>query len=166
MSPPIRHATQRDLVRINEIYNSYIVGRHTSFDKEPWDLADREAWFEGYSDTGRYQVLVVDVDGAVGGFACSSRFRSKAGYDRSVETTVVLDESLVGRGLGAALLRSLLDRLDAEEVHRAYALIALPNDASVVMHRRLGYRDVGELNEVGHKLGEYHSVLIMELRLT
>ena len=69
-----------------------------------------------------------------------------------------------GEGLGGILLGDLLTRLAAAEVHRAYALIALPNEPSVKLHARLGYRDVGTLDEVGHKLGTFHSVHIMERR--
>ena len=166
MGATIRTAVRADLRRINEIYNSYIVGRHTSFDTEPWTDAERAAWFGKYdSGNPRYQVVVVEWDGEVAGFASSSPFRDKAAYDTSVETTVVLDERAIGRGLGRALLEELVDRLCAADVHRAYALIALPNEPSVRLHADLGYRTVGTLEEVGRKLGAYHSVHIMELPL-
>jgi phosphinothricin acetyltransferase len=165
MDTRIRPATEHDLDRINTIYNSYIVGKHTSFDREPWTISERRRWFERYETEGRYQVLVLEEEGLVLGFASSSPFKSKAAYETSVETTIVLDEVHLGRGLGRKLLSALLERLQAEPVHRAYALIALPNDPSVALHERLGYRHVGTLDEVGHKLDVYHSVLIMELAL-
>lgn len=164
MTPRIRHATESDLGRINEIYNAYIVGRHTSFDMVPWPMTARREWFAKYATTGRYQVLVIEVGGEVVGFAASSRFRDKAAYDTSVETTVVLDEAHLGRGWGRRLLEALLTRLREEDIHRAYALIALPNQPSVDLHESLGYRSVGVLDEVGHKLDAFHSVEIMEMR--
>jgi phosphinothricin acetyltransferase len=162
MDPTIRTATEADLVRINEIYNDYIVGRHTSFDLEPWTIDERLAWFEKYRVAGRYRVLVLETDGEVVGFASSSPFRDKRAYDTSVETTIVLDERVVGRGLGRRLFPALLEELTGSDIHRAYALIALPNEPSVARHTANGYREVGVLDEVGHKLGVYHSVLIME----
>ncbi len=164
MSKTIRPAAEDDLVRINEIYNSYIVDRHVSFDTEAWTLEDREQWFARHREPGPYLSLVVEVDARVLGFASSGPFRSKAAYDTSVETTVVLDARETGKGLGGLLLEALLKSLSAAGVHRAYALIALPNDGSVVLHSRLGYLSVGVLDGVGHKLGEYHSVQIMEYR--
>ena len=98
----------------------------------------------------------------VSGFAASSPFRDKVAYETSVETTIVLDDGVVGRGLGRPLLSKLIDELATTDVHRAYALIALPNDPSVAIHLALGYREVGTLDEVGRKLGRYHSVMIME----
>lgn len=165
MQRMVRHATTADLDRINTIYNQYIVDRHTSFDLEPWSPAKRRHWFERYHTVGRYQVLVATADDSVLGFAASSPFRDKAGYDTSVETTIVLDEQHLGQGIGGELLPALVGQLAQEDVHRAYALIALPNDASVALHAQCGYREVGVLDEVGTKLAAFHSVLIMELRL-
>lgn len=161
----IRHATVDDLAQINEIYNSYIVASHTSFDTEPWTLDERAKWYTRYNTGGRYQVLVLLVGGVVAGFASSSPFRDKVAYETSVETTIVLDAAHTGAGLGSPLLQALLDSIRTEDIHRAYALIALPNEPSVTLHRRAGYRTVGVLDEVGHKLEAYHSVLIMECLL-
>ncbi|MDJ0924101.1 MAG: GNAT family N-acetyltransferase [Acidimicrobiia bacterium] len=165
MEPLIRSATREDLQRINEIYNSYIVNRHTSFDTEPWTQEERAEWFEKYEPPSRYDLVVVEIEEKVMGFASSSPFRSKTAYDSSVETTIVLDEAAIGRGLGRPLLTELLARVAAKGLHRAYALIALPNDLSVVLHTKLGYRNVGVLDEVGRKMGAFHSVRIMELAL-
>ncbi len=163
MDKIIRDATVADLVRVNEIYNEYIVGRHTSFDEEPWTITERQRWFTKYNDQERrYRVLVLESGGRVVGFASSSLFKDKAAYSSSVETTMVLGGESVGRGWGGLLLGKLIDELTAAPVHRAYALIALPNEPSVALHHRHDYRDVGVLDEVGYKMDRYHSVLMME----
>lgn len=77
-----------------------------------------------------------------------------------------MDSAGTGRGIGTALLAALLDQLAGEGVHRAYAVIALPNEASIALHRRLGYREVGILDEVGRKLGRYWSTMIMKRAIT
>jgi phosphinothricin acetyltransferase len=161
----VRPADADDLERINDIYNAYIVDSHTSFDIEPWTLAERRRWYAKYErDEPRLQLLVLEVDTMVVGFASSSPFRDKKAYDTSVETTIVLDENATGRGWGGPLMKALLERLAAAGVHRAYALIALPNELSVRLHERLGYTSLGTMDEVGHKLDQFHSVHIMERR--
>lgn len=166
MDAEIRFATEDDLTRINDIYNAYIVGKHTSFDLEAWSMEERNHWFEAYREReGRYVVLVAAVDERVVGFASSSPFRNKAAYDTSVETTVVLEEDATGKGVGVRLMAELLKALAERDVHRAYALIALPNGPSIKAHERVGYRRVGLMHEVGHKLNQFHSVLMMEYRL-
>ena len=162
----VRDATAADLPAINDIYNAYIVDRHTSFDLEPWTIDERTAWFARYRSPSRYDLVVLEADGLVAGFASSGPFRSKAAYGSSVETTVVLDESVIGRGFGRLLLEEIVTRLRQQpDLHRAYALIALPNEPSVRLHLDLGYRTVGVLDEVGFKLGRFHSVQMMELAL-
>lgn len=161
MGPSIRHATSTDLDRITEIYNHYIVDSHVSFDAEPWTATRRRQWWEHYE--GR--VLVAEQNGVVVGAAYAGRYRHKEAYASSVETTVVLDPTVTGTGLGTALLAALIELLREQGAHRAYAIVALPNDASVAVHRKLGYREIGVLDEVGYKLGRYWSTMLMELHL-
>ena len=84
---------------------------------------------------------------------------------RRPETTIVLDESARGRGVGTRLLGALLDELTERSFHRAIAIISMPNDASIVLHKRLGYRMVGVMSETGFKLGRYWDVAMMEREL-
>jgi phosphinothricin acetyltransferase len=97
--------------------------------------------------------------------AYSSRYREKAAYRSSVETTVVVDPGYVAGGIGRQLLMTVLDAARAEGIHRAYAIITVPNEASIGLHKALGYRLVGTLDEVGFKLGRYWSTAILEKRL-
>jgi phosphinothricin acetyltransferase len=157
----IRHATEADLDRITEIYDQYVVDSHVSFDTEPWSLERRREWWASYQ--GR--VLVAERDGGVVGTAFAGPYRHKRAYASTVETTIVLDSAATGTGLGTALLGALVELLRDQGMHRAIAIIALPNDASVAVHRKLGYREVGTLDEVGFKMGRYWSTMIMELHL-
>jgi phosphinothricin acetyltransferase len=165
MTVVIRPAAETDLERINEIYNEYVVDSAISFDLEPWDLNRRAAWWNHYGETGPYRVFVAEVDGRVVGVAYSSRYREKAAYRSSVETTVVVDPGYVAGGIGRQLLTTVLEAAQAEGVHRAYAIITIPNEASIGLHEALGYRLAGTLDEVGFKLGRYWSTAILEKRL-
>lgn len=162
--PRVRRAATDDLGAITRIYDCYIVDSHVSFDTEPWSRQRRLDWWDDHQGHPRLVVLVADVDGEVIGAAYSSWYRPKAGYERSVETSVVLDPGWTGRGLGTRLYGALLDQLAAAGTHRAYAVVALPNEASVALHHRLGFRDVGTEDECGWKLGRYWSTLTMEKR--
>lgn len=162
--PTIRRATADDLEGITRVYDQYIVDSHVSFDVEPWPRTRRLAWWDEHQGHPGLVVLVADVDGEVVGAAYSSWYRPKVAYERSVETSVVLDGEWVGRGLGRRIYGALMDELAAAGTHRAYAVVALPNDASVALHHRLGFRDVGVQDECGWKLGRYWSTLTLEKR--
>ncbi len=160
----IRHATAADVPRINDIYNHYIVETHVSFDFEPWSDERRLRWFESYDRDGRHPVLVAEIDGRIVGTSYAGPYRNKEAYATSVETTVVLDHSELGKGIGRALLAALLEELATHDVHRAYAIVALPNEASIEAHQALGYRSLGVQHEVGRKFGSYWSTELLEKR--
>jgi phosphinothricin acetyltransferase len=160
----IRPATAGDLADITRIYDRYIVDSHVSFDLEPWSTERRQRWWDEHQGHPRLVVLVAETDGAVVGSAYSSWYRPKAGYERSVETSIVLEPDRTGAGIGTLLYVRLLDELAAAGTHRAYAVVALPNDASVALHHKVGFTDVGVEDESGYKLGRYWSTLTLEKR--
>jgi phosphinothricin acetyltransferase len=165
MAARIRPGVESDLADLTEIYNHYVRDTAITFDLEPFCVADRRSWFEGFGKDRRHRLLVADDAGRIVGYACSHRFRVKGAYDTSVETSVYLRSGCEGRGLGIALYDDLFRSLEGKDVHRAYAGITLPNAASVALHERFGFRLIGVFEEVGRKLGRYWDVAWYEARL-
>lgn len=161
----IRPAVPGDLPRLTEIYNHYVVETPITFDVTPFTVEERRGWFDGHPDGGPHRLLVAVDGGAVAGYATSSPFKAKAAYATSVEVSVYCAPDTTGRGLGTALYEALFAAIAGEDVHRAYAGVALPNDASLRLHRRFGFTDVGVYREVGRKFGRYWDVAWLEKRL-
>ena len=153
-----------DLTAIAGIYHHYVRTSHATFEVRPRTVGAWRAWFDGFAERGRYRLLVARHDGRVLGYASSTAYRPRAAYAPSVETSVYVGEGATKRGVGAALLAALLGDLETEDVHRAYAGIALPNPASVRLHERFGYRHVGTFSEQGRKFGRYWDVAWYERR--
>ena len=156
----IRGVVGDDLLQINAIYDQCIVDSHVSFDLEPWTLQRRRDWFAALQ--GPYLAVVAEAGGEVVGFASSGPYRHKEAYRGTVETTIALDRGAVGRGLGTQLYGALLDRLAQRGVHRAVAIVSLPNPRSMALHHKLGYRTVGVLDQVGFKLGRFWSTALLQ----
>jgi phosphinothricin acetyltransferase len=163
--PCIRLGRASDLAALTALYNHYVVNTPITFDVDPYDVERRRAWFDHYAPTGRHRLLVAEWEGRLAGYATSSRFRDKAAYDPSVETTVYVAYGLTGRGIGTRLYQALFASLADEDVHRAYAGITLPNPASLALHRAFGFRSVGVYDEVGRKFGRFHTVEWLEKKL-
>jgi phosphinothricin acetyltransferase len=161
----VRPATAGDLAAVNDVYNQYVRETHYTFDIEPMTIEARQEWFTHYSTTGRHRLLVAVSDGQVIGYASSSAFRTKPGYNTSVETSVYLVPESVGRGAGSRLYEELLKALDGEDIHRAYAGIALPNPASVALHERFSFKRVAHFTEQGRKFERYWDVAWYEKAL-
>ncbi|MEJ2088529.1 MAG: GNAT family N-acetyltransferase [Gammaproteobacteria bacterium] len=157
----IRPALRTDLGRLTDIYNHYVINSHATFDVDPFTEPTRLPWFKQF-DGKRYQCLVAELDGALAGYAGSAKLKEKPAYQSSVEVSVYLAPDATGGRIGTRLYRALLDHLAGQDVHRAYALIAQPNDASMRLHEAYGFRQVARLNEVGRKFDRYWDVVWLE----
>ena len=161
----IRLGTTGDLAAINDVYNQFIRETPVTFDVTPWTLDQRQVWFAQFDSTGPYQIVVAEVSESFAGYAASFRFRKKAAYFTSVETSIYIDPKHQGLGVGQGLYRALLDHIAIQGVHRAYAGITLPNEPSEALHRKMGFEQVGTFHQVGHKFGSFWDVAWFEAML-
>jgi phosphinothricin acetyltransferase len=159
MSPiSIRPAVRADLPRLTEIYNHYVVNTPITFDLEPYTVEKRVAWLDQFSTAGRHRLLVAEENSVVLGYAGTTRFRAKAAYDTTVETTIYCAQDAIGKGIGSRLYAALFEALKDEDVRMIVGGYTLPNDASAALHDRCGFKRVGIFREVGRKFGRYWDV--------
>ena len=97
-------------------------------------------------------LVAIDERGTIG-YAASLRYRDHPAFDRTVELSIYLDSAATGRGVGTALYTALLDHVRHQPVDVAVAGIALPNEASVALHHRVGFTDVGVFTGYAIKAG-------------
>jgi phosphinothricin acetyltransferase len=161
--PTVRDATPADLPAVAAIYTHYVLRTTTTFNTQVRTPRQWTEVFEQEIATGRYQLLVAHRAGAVVGYVQTQAFRPKPAYARSVELSIYVAPDEVGGGVGGALYGEVLRHLEADErFHRAYSIIALPNDASVAFHERWGFVHRGTLTEAGFKFGRYLDVAYYE----
>jgi phosphinothricin acetyltransferase len=154
----IRVASRTDPLRLTEIYNHYVVHTPVTFDVEPHSVERRAAWFDQFSQSGRCRLLVADDGHVVVGYAGTTRFRPKAAYETTVETTVYCAPGTEGRGIGTRLYSALFEAISTADIHRILAGYVLPNSASAALHERFGFKLVGVFSENGRKLDRYWDV--------
>lgn len=154
--PGLRLANASDFDAIATITNHYIRTTAIHFGYDDVTADELRALWRQHEDL--YPWLVVAVDGDVRGYAKAGAYRARAAYRFIVETGIYLRPDERGRGLGAALYRRLLDVLQLQGFHSAIGGIALPNDASVRLHERLGFTAAGIVREAGYKFGRWHDV--------
>jgi phosphinothricin acetyltransferase len=158
-------AEERDLPEIVALYNHHVVHTPVTFDLEPFTVESRRPWFAQFSERGRYRLLVARDDHALLGYAGSLPFRAKAAYQTSVELTIYVAHDQHRRGVASALYTALFAALAGEDLHRALAGITLPNEPSVALHQRFGFRQAALFTEQGRKLGRYWDVAWFEKAL-
>ena len=91
-------------------------------------LENRKTWFTQFSETGRYQLFVAEEGGEVVGYAASLRFHQRPAYAPSVMSSIYLHPEHTGKGIGEKVYTELMENMKrAEDVHRVYGLVVLPN---------------------------------------
>ena len=161
----IRTVTPADAGAICAIYNHYISTTTISFEEAPvipGEMAERIA---GVASVNLPWLVMLEEDKLVG-YAYATRWRVRQAYRFSVETSVYLDREQTGQGAGRVLYEALLAELRQRELHLAIAGIAQPNEASVRLHERLGFRKVAHFSEVGRKFGNWIDVGYWQLPLS
>lgn len=160
----IRSATADDAARICAIYNVYIATTTISFEEE---AVTETAMVQRIADVQQAGLpwLVLVVDGELRGYAYATKWRVRSAYRFSVESSVYLDASVHGQGWGTLLYRRLLEALRACGRHMVIAGIAQPNEKSVALHERLGFRKVAHFSQVGLKFGRWVDVGYWEMAL-
>lgn len=161
----VRHADpQRDGAACAAIYAPYVEGSGVSFeDRAP---TAREMTARIAATSARLPWLVAQEDGGqIAGYAYASQHRDRAGYRWAVDVAVYVDPAFHGRGAGRKLYEALLDLVRRQGFRSACAGIALPNEASLGLHRALGFEEVGTYRDIGWKAGAWRDVAWWQLRL-
>jgi L-amino acid N-acyltransferase YncA len=162
--PQIRQASENDSEAIVDIYNWYIENTYYTFEEESLTAEYMREQMAGADALAPWFVL--EEDGEISGFCYAGIWKSRAAYKYSRETTVYLRHDRIGGGRGYRLMEHLVNELRATPIHLLIAGIALPNDASIAVHEKLGFSNLGTFNEVGSKFGKFIDVAYLQLVLT
>jgi len=159
----VRDATVADAPALLLIYRPFVVETAVSFEAEAPTVAEFEERIA--KALGQWAWLVAENEQGPVGYACATSHRSREAYRWSVETSAYIDPAHRGQGLGTTLYRKLIPTLRAKGYCSAYAGIALPNEASVALHRSVGFTHVGVFARAGWKFDRWHDVSWWQLAL-
>jgi L-amino acid N-acyltransferase YncA len=160
----IRPAEADDTVDIAYIYNYYVATSHATFEIDPIGAAEIEHRLEGARDKG-YPFLVAEHNEHVIGYAYGHEYRARPAYRQAIEVSVYVRPGQDGRQIGSELYEKLLAEIKAAHFHAVIAGISLPNDASIALHEKFGFRKVAHFREVGRKFDRWIDVGYWELIL-
>lgn len=153
----IRDAGPDDAAAIARIYNHFINETVVTFETEEVSADEIARRIEGIQSQS-FPWLVAERDGQVVGYAYAGPWHARCAYRHSAELTVYLDPGSVGRGLGRRLYEQIIETLSRRDIHTVIGGIALPNDASVALHEKLGFQKAAHYREVGFKFDRWIDV--------
>jgi len=163
--PVVRAAVPADADRVAAIFAYYVTTTVATFEEVAPTAGD---WRRRLGELAGQDLpfLVAEAGGSVCGFAYASPWRPKSAYRHTVEDSVYLSPDRTGRGIGSALLGTLLAGCAAAGARQVIAVIAdTGSDASAALHRRFGFARAGLLSGVGRKHGRWIDTLLMQKEL-
>jgi L-amino acid N-acyltransferase YncA len=152
----VRAATQEDAAAGAEIYAPYVTDTAISFETEPPSAEEMARRIAASSQAHAW--LVLEDGGRVVGYAYGGPFHRRPAYRWACEVSVYLEMGRRRTGAGRLLYEELLARLTDRGFRMALAGMTLPNDASVGLHRAMGFEPAGTYRRIGFKHGRWHDV--------
>ncbi len=165
MIPAIRDARALDFARITAIYADHVLNGFGSFEEVPPSHEEMLERFGRVIDAGLPYLVAVDGP-MVQGYAYATAYRPRSAYRFTVEDSIYVAPEAQGRGIGVALLETLVSRCVVAGMKQLVAVIGdSSNMSSIAVHRKCGFRHVGVLHDVGFKQQRWLDAVIMQREL-
>ncbi|PRC92956.1 arsinothricin resistance N-acetyltransferase ArsN1 family B [Solimicrobium silvestre] len=159
----VRSVTIADAGALCVIYNHYVLHSTISFEEEP--ISEDEMAQRIVGVTVSFPWLVAELNGRILGYAYASKWRVRHAYRFAVESSIYLGSDVAAKGIGSLLYLELINALKEQNVHTVIAGIALPNLASISLHKKFGFEPVAQFKEVGFKKNAWIDVMYWQLLL-
>ncbi|MFT4136228.1 GNAT family N-acetyltransferase [Microbacterium sp.] len=162
----IRPARRTDMPHVREIYNYYVTNSVVTFDEKKWT---NRQWLDKFDHLHKLKLpflVAVSPSGQILGYGLVAPWTGKSGYRYTVENSIYLGQAATGKGLGRALLEALIDECQALGIREMVAVISDKGaEASVALHEKLGFVEVGRMGRVGFKFGRWLGTIYLQKSL-
>jgi L-amino acid N-acyltransferase YncA len=161
----VRPATPADIPAITRIYAHSVRTGTASFELEPPDEAEMTRRMQTLLGGG-YPYVAAEIDGGLAGYAYAGPYRPRPAYRYSVEDSIYIDPSAQRKGVGRALLENLIEECTRRGFRQMIAVIGdSAHTPSIELHRALGFRMIGNIENVGYKFGRWLDSVLMQRAL-
>ena len=162
----IRPVRESDIPHVREIYNYYVTNSVVTFDEKKWSLGQWRDKFAHLHKLGMPFLVAQSPSGQILGYALVHPMSAKSAYRYSVENSIYLGHAATGKGLGRALLEALIAASEQAGIHQMVAIISDKGaEASIALHQRLGFVEVGRMGRVGYKFGRWLGTIYLQKQL-
>ncbi|NYF15918.1 phosphinothricin acetyltransferase [Microbacterium sp. AK009] len=162
----IRPVVDGDIPDIREIYNYYVTNSVVTFDEKKWTVAQWREKVAHLNKLGLPFLVAESPSGQVLGYAYVQPMSSKSAYRYSVENSIYLGQAATGKGLGRALLEALITACEQAGIREMVAVISDKGaEASIALHEKLGFEEVGRMGRVGFKFGRWLGTVYLQKSL-
>jgi len=161
----VRDASEADVAAIRDIYAHHVLHGLATFEEIPPSVEEMARRRSAVLALG-LPYLAAEEQGQVVGYAYATSYRSRPAYRYTIEDSVYVAHGLGRRGIGGALLDTLIGRCERGPWRQMLAVIGdSANQASIAVHRRMGFELTGTVRAAGFKLGRWVDTVLMQRAL-
>ncbi len=165
MTIEVRNCRPEDLLAVQAIYAVEVLEGTASFEVEPPDVDEMRSRFLAITEQELPYLVAVEGE-TVAGYCYASPYRARPAYQYTLENTVYVASWARRRGVGLTLLNALISRVSEGEWHQLVAVIGgSEHTASIRLHEQAGFRQVGVLQQVGFKFGDWVDSVLMQRQI-
>jgi phosphinothricin acetyltransferase len=157
----IRPVNTADALAVSGIYNYYVANTVVSFEEERVSAAEMENRIRKV--TAKFPWFVWEEDGTVLGYTYVNTWKERIAYRYSVEDSLYVQNGRAGQGIGGKLFAHLLETVKQTDIHAVVGGITLPNERSIAIHEKFGFKKIAQFNEIGFKMNKWLDVGYWEL---
>ncbi|WP_396642940.1 GNAT family N-acetyltransferase [Microbacterium sp.] len=163
----IRPVSAADIPDIREIYNYYVTNSVVTFDEKRWTLRQWRDKFDHLAKLELPFLVAESPSGQILGYALVQPWAGKSAFRYTVENSIYLGHAAAGKGLGRALLEALIEACEEKGIREIVAVISDKGaDASIALHEKLGFTEVGRMGRVGFKFGRWLGTVYLQKSLS
>jgi phosphinothricin acetyltransferase len=152
----IRLATINDAKEIRDIYAPNILNASISFETELPSFEEMQSRIQTILQ--KYPWIVCEVDEKIAGYVYASKHRDREAYQWSCECSIYMNNDFKGKGIGKELYQLLFQILKLQGFRNVYAGVTLPNEGSISIHEKCGFKHFATYENIGYKFDNWHSV--------
>lgn len=161
----VRDAEPADMAAVQAIYAHHVLHGRATFEEVPPTLDELLRRRQAVLAAG-LPYLVADLGGRIAGYCYAVPYRPRPAYRHTIEDSVYVAHDQAGRGIGRALLGTLVQRCEVGPWRQLLAVVGNSGNAgSLALHAALGFERIGVLRSVGFKLGQWTDTVLMQRAL-
>ena len=154
----IRKMEDSDSARVLEIYKTGIETKNATFET---NVPSWQDWSANHLDHSRF---IIEIEGVAAGWVALSPVSKRAAYNGVAEISIYIHPAAWGLGLGSALMKRVIDSSEENGIWTLVAVVFPENRASVLLHRRHGFRIIGTREKISRIDGIWRDTVILERR--
>jgi L-amino acid N-acyltransferase YncA len=163
----VRPSRDDDVDAMLKIYLHHVKKGLDDADARVYDAPQVDDIKRRRKNMGKHRLphLVAEHEGRVIGYAYAVPFRKRPAYRYVVKHSIYVDPDHMHRGVGRLLLPALIDACAAAGFRQMIGYIDASNEASLKLHKAVGFAQAGYLPSVGFKFGRWTDSVIVQRSL-